>query len=116
MTPLKELHLELLIGQQVRDPHGKVVGRLEEVRIEERDGEHVVSEFHVGKYAMLERLMGGPVGSSLLRLLGRGRAIRSLAIPWEILDLSNPRHLRITRPPAELREVSERVRHHGTAN
>jgi sporulation protein YlmC with PRC-barrel domain len=116
MTPPRELHLELLIGRKVFDPHGKIIGRLEEVRIEERDGEHVVSEFHVGKYAIFERLMGGPVGSSLLRLLGRGRAIRSLTIPWEILDLSNPRHLQTTRPAAELREVSEQGRHHGKAN
>jgi sporulation protein YlmC with PRC-barrel domain len=116
MTSLREVHLELLIGRKVCDPHGNVVGRLEEVRIEKRDGEHVVSEFHVGKYAMFERLMGGPVGSSLLRLLGHGRAIKSLVIPWEIMDLRNPRILRITRPAAELREVSEQGRHHGTAN
>ena len=115
MTPPRELHLEMLIGRRVFDPHGKVVGRLEEVRVEERDGEYVVSEFHVGKHAMFERLMGGPVGSSLLRLLGR-RAYTPLAIPWEMLDLSNPRRPRITKPAAELRELSERDRHRRKAN
>jgi hypothetical protein len=116
MTSPRELHLELLIGRKVRDPHGKVVGRLEEVRIDDREGVPFVIEFHVGTYAMLERLMGGPVGRSLLRLLGRGRVHTALAIPWEILDLSNPRHPRITRPATELREVSNQGRHHGKAN
>ena len=116
MTPPRELHLELLIGRKVCDSHGKAVGRLEEVRIDDREGEPFVIEFHVGKYAMLERLMGGAVGRSLLRLLGRGRAHTALAVPWEILDLSNPRHPRITRPAAELREVSEQGRGHGKAN
>ena len=116
MSPPRELHLELLIGRKVYDPAGKVVGRLEEVRVEERDGGHVVSEFHVGKYALFERLMGGPVGRSLLRLLGRGRVHTALAIPWEILDLGNPRRPRISRPATELLEVTERGRHHGKAN
>ena len=116
MTPPRELHLELLIGRKVCDPAGKVVGRLEEVRVDERDGEHVVSEFHVGKLALFERLMGGPVGSSLLRLLGRGRAVKTLVIPWQILDLSDLRRIRITRPAAELREVSEEGRPHGKGN
>jgi len=115
MTPPRELHLEMLIGRRVFDPHGKVVGRLEEVVVDERDGESFVREFHVGAYAMFERLMGGPVGSSLLRLLGR-RAYAPLAIPWEMLDLGNPRRPRITRPAAELRELSERDRHHRKAN
>ena len=115
MTAPRELHLELLIGRKVRDPHGKVVGRLEEVRVDERDGECVVREFHLGAYAMFERLIGGPVGRSLLRLLGR-RAYSPLVIPWEMLDLSNPRRPRLTRPAAELRELSEGDRHHRTAN
>jgi sporulation protein YlmC with PRC-barrel domain len=115
MTPPRELRLELLIGRKVCDPAGKVVGRLEEVRVDERDGEHVVREFHVGKYAMFERLMGGPVGSSLLRLLGR-RAYTPLVIPWEMLDLTNPQRPRTTRPAAELRQVSEQDRHHGNAS
>jgi sporulation protein YlmC with PRC-barrel domain len=115
MTPPRELHLELLIGQRVFDPHGKVVGRLEEVPVDERDGECVVREFHVGAYAMFERLMGGPVGGSLLRLLGR-RAYTPLVIPWEMLDLSNPRRLRITRPATDLSEMSGQGRHRRKAN
>ena len=116
MTPPREVHLELLIGRQVFDPDGKVVGRLEEVRIGDREGAPFVMEFHVGKYAMLERLMGGPVGRSLLRLLGSGRVHTPLSIPWEILDLSNPRRLRITKPAAELKEVPDQGRRHGKAS
>lgn len=115
MTPPREIRLELLIGRQVCDPAGKVVGRLEEILIDDREGAPFVIEFHVGKYAMFERLMGGPVGRSLLRLLGR-RAHAPLAIPWEIMDLGNPRRPRITRPAAELREVAEQGHHLGKAN
>jgi sporulation protein YlmC with PRC-barrel domain len=104
MTAAREVHLELLIGRKVRDPAGRVVGRLEEVVVDDREGSHFVREFHIGSYAILERLMGGAVGRSLLRLVGR-RMGHGLAVPWEIMDLRDPRNLRITQPATSLREL-----------
>jgi hypothetical protein len=109
MTRPRVVHVELLVGRKVRDPAGECVGRLEECLVEVQDGLHVVREFHVGKYAMLERLMGrGAVGRSLLRLLG-GRIRRAFVIPWEHIDLSDPRDLRISVSARELGEVERPV-------
>ena len=51
-----ELHLERLLGRRVRDPSGRVAGRIEEFNVAEVDGEWVVTEFHLGAAAWLERL------------------------------------------------------------
>lgn len=103
-----EIHAELLVGCKVRDSSGRTIGRLEEVMVDDREGAHFVTEFHVGQYAMLERLMGGAVGRSVLRLLGGGLR-KGLAVPWDAMDLRNPRAPRITIPARELREIGERA-------
>ena len=51
-----ELHLERLLGTRIRDTSGRVAGRIEEFKAEEIDGEWVVTEFHLGTAAWLERL------------------------------------------------------------
>lgn len=51
-----ELHLERLLGTRVRDTSGRVAGRIEEFKAELIDGEWVVTEFHLGGAAWLERL------------------------------------------------------------
>ena len=101
----REVRLELILGRKVRDPSGAVVGRLEEVVVEDGGGRRLITEFHVGKYAALERLMGGTLGRSLLRFGGR-RARRGFIVPWELMDLRDPQDLRITQPASALREIS----------
>lgn len=107
MKPPGEVHVELLVGRRVRDPSGRVVGRLEEIITDDREGAHFVKEFHVGQYAMLERFLGGSVGRSMLRLIGAG-ARRGLVVPWDAMDLRDPRVPRITRPADELRAPRDR--------
>ena len=51
-----ELHVELLLGEKVFAMNGLPIGRLEEIRTEINKGHCFVSEFLVGKYAVLERL------------------------------------------------------------
>jgi hypothetical protein len=85
-----EVHVEQLLGRKVVDADGRVVGRIEEMRSEMVDGERVVTEFHVGPVALLERI-GTVVGElPFFRLLGSRRSGRSIA--WKLLDLSDPRH------------------------
>jgi hypothetical protein len=106
MKPPSEVHVESIVGRKVRDLSGRVVGRLEEFIVDDRDGVRDVKEFHIGQYAMFERLMGGAVGRSLLRFLG-GRLRRGLVVPWDAMDLRDPRVPRITRPLDELREARD---------
>ena len=79
------VYVDELIGRIVRDGDGNVVGRIFEIRAEEREGVLEIVEYHVGTAAMLER-----VGLSLLRVVGVER-MEPKTIPWDRLDLSDPR-------------------------
>src|SRR5205814_3306502 len=51
-----ELRAELLLGRKVRSLDGTVLGRIEQLRAEREHDYWVVSEFHVGPTALIERL------------------------------------------------------------
>jgi len=63
-----------------------------------------VSEYHVGKYGLKERLSVYHFGVGLLRFLGARAHVRDpKRIPWQELDLSDPqrpvwRNPRAARP------------------
>ena len=93
MTVDHEVHVEQLLGRKVVDVDGRVIGRIEEMRSEIVDGERVVTEFHLGPAALLERV-GLVVGElPFLRMFAASRSARSVA--WNHLDLSDPRHPRL---------------------
>jgi hypothetical protein len=100
-----ECRAELLIGRRVVDPDGEVVGRLEEIIAEYVDDEYVVREYHVGAFAAFERLSGGMLGRGLLRLLGGKHVYDGYVVPWELMDLSDPEHPRVTVAKTELRRL-----------
>src|SRR5438270_8508633 len=84
-----EVSVEHLIGRHVRDSDGKKVGRIEELIAEIRGTDWVVVEVHLGRGALLERLVAL---STLVPLIGRlakpSRKRHSLA--WSQLDLTDP--------------------------
>jgi len=102
-----ECRLELLLGRRVLDVEGKHVGRIEEVVADYRDGEYLVREFHVGRFAALERLTGGQLGRGLLRLIGGKRVYVGYVIPWTLMDLSDAEHPRVTVAKEELPRIDE---------
>ena len=109
----REIALHQLLGRTVRDPDGRKVGRLEELRARielNADGnDYVVTEFHVGSFGALEGLGGPLFARQLLHLLGRVVSYRSHVIPWHRMDLSDPRHPR-TLDTAEQLEAAQESR------
>ena len=97
MNP-REVHLELLLSRRVRDVNGRPVGRLEEVRADRIGLECVVREYHIGPYALLERLSVGFVRAF------RGPRHAAIIVPWDRLDLTDPVHPRLTCRADELCE------------
>ena len=90
---IREVRVEQLLGRTVIDADGHVVGHIEELRSELIDGERVVTEYHLGPAALLERI-GAVVGElPLLRFLGSRAAVRCVA--WNLLDLSDPSRPRL---------------------
>ena len=100
-----ECRAELLVGRRVVDANGERVGRIEEIVTEYVDDEYVVREFHVGAFAVFERLANGMLSRGLLRLLGGHRAYAGYVVPWELMDLSDPEHPRVTVAKAELHRM-----------
>jgi hypothetical protein len=87
---VREIHAELLLGRRVFAKDGEPVGRIEEIIAEPRGNLLAVSEYHLGSYALMERLSASPFGRALLEFFGAGRIGRGYRIPWERLDLSDP--------------------------
>jgi len=102
-----ECRLELLLGRRVMDAEAKLVGRIEEVVADYRDGEYLVREFHVGTFAVFERLGGGMLGNGLLRLIGGKRVHDGYVVPWKLMDLSDADHPRVTVAKSELSRIDE---------
>ena len=78
----KTINVEHLLGCKVCDANGKKIGRIEEIIAAHRENELVVTEFHVGRRALAERL------SAL-------RGEEPQRIKWRDLDLSDPEHPRL---------------------
>jgi len=83
-----EVHVELLLGRRVYAPDGKPVGRVEEVIASFDEGDCRVEEYHVGAYALLERLAAWHLGRAILGVLRAG--VSSYRVRWNQLDVSDP--------------------------
>ena len=91
----QRIKVEQLLGRKVRDPAGKVVGRIEEIRCEDIpgiDARTVVTTFLLGKGGLMERLSISDVSQFFIGFLGayRGASQSAEEIPWHLMDLSDP--------------------------
>jgi len=101
----KEVRVELLLGRKVLDPEGQPVGRIEEVRAEPLGNEMWVTEFLVGRSAMLERLSVQAFALAPLHLLGWRKKRGSYRVPWDRLDLGDPERPRLRCGVEELERL-----------
>lgn len=97
----REARVEELLGRKIRDADGRKIGRIEELVAEWQGTDLVVVEVHVGRGALLERLIDLatliPYSATLQRQLRHLRRI-----PWRQLDLSDPDNPRTTVRQKEL--------------
>ena len=89
-----EAHVEHLLGRRVRDVDGAVVGRLEEIHVENVDGDEVVTEYHIGRAALIERMGAFITQLPFFRYIPFAR--KGYRVPWRQLDLSDPLRPRVT--------------------
>lgn len=88
-----EAHVEHLLGRRVVDVDGRVVGRLEELHAEIVDGETLVTEFHIGAGALLERIGVFVTQLPFFRYIPFTR--RMYRVSWQQFDLSDTRRPRV---------------------
>ncbi|HEY8188412.1 MAG TPA: hypothetical protein VIF64_20245 [Pyrinomonadaceae bacterium] len=101
----QEINLELLLGRRVLSLNGRSIGRVEEVQAELRKGRCFVTEFHVGSYAMLERLAAFSIGRAALPLLRARKKHGGYRIAWDQLDFSNPDQPRLNCEVNKLKPI-----------
>jgi sporulation protein YlmC with PRC-barrel domain len=103
----REVQVELLLSRRVLALNGRPVGRLEEIQAELRGGACYVTEFHVGAYALFERLAASSIGRELLKLIGVNRKGGGYRVPWDKLDLRDPARPRLLCEVKELKPLEE---------
>jgi hypothetical protein len=100
-----ELHVEDLLGNPVIAMDGRNVGRLEEIVAVQRGDHCLIEEYHVGVFAILERLAALPSGRALLNLFGPTRRRYGYRIHWTQIELRPNGQLHLTCAEAELRRM-----------
>lgn len=101
----REINIELLLGRRVLALNGHVVGRLEEIHAEMVKGECFIREYHVGSYALLERLAAWSIGRAILHFFGARREGGGYKVPWDKLDLSDIKKPRLLCSVQELEKL-----------
>jgi sporulation protein YlmC with PRC-barrel domain len=100
-----EINVERLLGTKVRDVDGSEVGRIEEVRVE-RDGDSCFLEAYlIGTSAVIQRLSAWTLVRPIERLLNTRKIVTVYRVPWEEMDLSDPRHPRLRIAKRDLRHA-----------
>jgi hypothetical protein len=94
----RSLRLERLLGRQVRAANHRVIGRLEEVRVERSGPHYTVNEYVIGPAGLAERL-----GLGVRRLFGAAKA--GYVARWDQIDLSDASDPRLTCPLEQLKRI-----------
>jgi sporulation protein YlmC with PRC-barrel domain len=102
MAAIKVQHL---VGKLVASENGERVGHIEAIRAEQQGDDFVITEYHVGAYAALERLSASIIGAALLDLFRLRREKRGYRIPWDRLDISDVEHPRLRGSKQDLPEL-----------
>lgn len=97
-THSAEVRVEQLLGRKVLDANGQTIGHIEEILAEPNGDELEVTEFHVGRAALAERLSLHGIAMTFLGWFGARRyTSKPRRIKWSDLDLSDPHHPRLKR-------------------
>jgi sporulation protein YlmC with PRC-barrel domain len=100
-----DVHIELLLGTKVRDVDGNVVGRIEEFRVERDDDSCRIEAYLIGASALIERLSAWTLIRPIARALHARKLFQLYDVPWQEMDLSDPRQPRLRIARKDLRHA-----------
>ena len=86
-----DIKVELLVGTKVHDVDGTKVGRIEEIRVEQKGQDLVVEAYLIGASAFIERLSARTLVRPIRRLLRTRHVYSVYEVPWQDLDLTDPK-------------------------
>lgn len=102
---MKELHLYETLGRKVHDANGEYAGRLEELEVERGDESCLVMNYLVQRRGLVSRITAWALSDSLQKAIPTSEKSLPYRVPWELMDLSDPEHPRITVPQKELKRA-----------
>lgn len=100
-----DVNVELLLGRTVVDANGEKVGRIEELRAEEDGDRCRVEAYLVGTSALIERLSAWTLVRPIKRALRTRHIYSVFEIPWQEMDLSDPKKPKLRVAKADLRHA-----------
>lgn len=100
-----DVHVELLLGAKVHDVGGNKVGRIEEFRVNHTDEACVLESYLVGASALIERLSAWTLVRPIARALHARKLYNLYEVPWQDMDLSDPKRPRLRIRKGELRHA-----------
>jgi hypothetical protein len=99
------IELQRYVGKRVRDPEGKDLGRLHEVRARREGSELVVHEFVIGGAGLFERFSLAQLTFEVAFIFGIGR-VQGYVVPWECMQFPEQGEPHCTRRASELKRFS----------
>ena len=98
----RRIHLEHLLGRIVYDLDNCKVGRIEEIEAEQRTNGCYVTAFVLGQTGLLERFSIRGIAPLFLPALVAKSDENVHAVPWDKIDISNPKRPRLRCRQSEL--------------
>jgi sporulation protein YlmC with PRC-barrel domain len=100
-----EINVELLLGTKVCDIDGEDVGRIEELRVKRHETTCLVEAYLIGASAVIQRLSAWTLVRPIRGFLSTRRFYSPYQVPWQDMDLSDPRHPRLRIAKRDLRHA-----------
>lgn len=98
----RRIHLERLLGKKVYDRNGHKAGRIEEVRARVSADGCIVEAYLLGRAGLVARLSIPALTQTLLGFAGAKGIRTSREVPWNQMDLTNPRRPKLRCTVEEL--------------
>jgi sporulation protein YlmC with PRC-barrel domain len=100
-----DANIELLVGTKVYDLNGEKVGRIEEFRAEEDGDACRIEAYLIGTSALIERLSAWTLVRPIKRALKTRKVYSVFEVPWQEMDLSDPKRPRLKVARKDLRHA-----------
>jgi sporulation protein YlmC with PRC-barrel domain len=100
-----DANIELLLGTKVYDSNGDEVGRIEEFRAEEVGNACRIEAYLIGASALIERLSAWTLVRPVARALRTRNVYSVFDVPWQEMDLSDPKRPRLRVAKKDLRQA-----------
>jgi sporulation protein YlmC with PRC-barrel domain len=100
-----DANIELLVGTKVYDLNGEKVGRIEEFRAEEDGDACRIEAYLIGASALIARLSAWTLVRPIKRALKTRKVYSVFEVPWQEMDLSDPKRPRLKVARKDLRHA-----------